>query len=121
MALLVCQRSSKVVLDVGVHDGSEVVEAAVPEQVNDEHLRRRGEERPFLRSDLNRRAWLRSFTTPTSDWKTSGPYLSVLSSKRQKSVSRTSRRNCGNERKQHKKGSVSMSKTFFENENRNKG
>lgn len=27
------------VLDVGVHDGSEVVEPAVPEQVNDEHLR----------------------------------------------------------------------------------
>lgn len=39
VALLVCQRSCKVVLDVGVHDGSEVVEAAVPEQVNDEHLR----------------------------------------------------------------------------------
>lgn len=26
------------VLDVGVHDRSEVVETAVPEQVNDEHL-----------------------------------------------------------------------------------
>lgn len=26
------------VLDVGVHDGSEVIETAVPEQVNDEHL-----------------------------------------------------------------------------------
>lgn len=37
-AVLVCQSSSKVVLDVGVHDRSEVVEAAVPEQVNDEHL-----------------------------------------------------------------------------------
>lgn len=38
LCILVCQRSSKVVLDVGVHDGSEVVETAVPEQVNDEHL-----------------------------------------------------------------------------------
>lgn len=36
--VLVCQSSSKVVLDVGVHDRSEVVETAVPEQVNDEHL-----------------------------------------------------------------------------------
>lgn len=36
--ILVCQSSSEVVLDVGVHDGSEVVETAVPEQVNDEHL-----------------------------------------------------------------------------------
>lgn len=35
---LVRQSSSKVVLDVGVHDGSEVVEPAVPEQVDDEHL-----------------------------------------------------------------------------------
>lgn len=36
--ILVCQSSSKVVLDVRVHDGSEVVETAVPEQVNDEDL-----------------------------------------------------------------------------------
>lgn len=36
--ILVCQSSSKVVLDVGVHDRSEVVETAVPEQVNDKHL-----------------------------------------------------------------------------------
>lgn len=102
VALLVRQRSCKVVLDVGVHDGSEVVEAAVPEQVNDEHLRT-GRETRFLCSDLNRTIWLHSFNAPTSDWKTSGPYLSVLSSKRQKSVSRTSRRNCGNKRKRHKK------------------
>ena len=36
--VLVCQSSSKVVLDVGVHNRSEVVETAVPEQVNDKHL-----------------------------------------------------------------------------------
>lgn len=35
---LVRQSSSEVVLYVGVHDGSEVVEATVPEQVDDEHL-----------------------------------------------------------------------------------
>lgn len=38
MFILVCQSSCKVVLYVGVHDGSEVVETAVPEQVNDEDL-----------------------------------------------------------------------------------
>lgn len=37
-ALLVCQSACKVVLDVGVYYRSEVVEPAVPEQVNDEHL-----------------------------------------------------------------------------------
>ena len=37
-SLLVSQRSSEVVLNVGVHHRSEVVEAAVPEQVDDENL-----------------------------------------------------------------------------------
>lgn len=37
-ALLVGQSTGKVVLDVGVYYWSEVVEPAVPEQVNDEHL-----------------------------------------------------------------------------------
>lgn len=36
--LLVCQSASKVILDVGVHDRSEVVVTAIPEQVNDENL-----------------------------------------------------------------------------------
>ena len=39
-SLLVSQRSSEVVLNVGVHHRSEVVEAAVPEQVDDENLHR---------------------------------------------------------------------------------
>lgn len=39
------------VLDVGVHDRSEVVEPAVPEQVNDEHLTT-GIKLLFLCSDL---------------------------------------------------------------------
>lgn len=39
------------VLDVGVHDRSEVVEPAVPEQVNDEHLTT-GIKPLFLCSDL---------------------------------------------------------------------
>lgn len=38
LALLVRQSAGKVVLDVGVYYWSEVVEPAVPEQVNDEHL-----------------------------------------------------------------------------------
>lgn len=36
--VLVCQSSGKVVLYVGVHDRSEVVETAVPEQVDNKHL-----------------------------------------------------------------------------------
>lgn len=36
--LLVSQGSSKMVLDVGIHDRPEVVESTVPEQVDDEDL-----------------------------------------------------------------------------------
>ena len=39
-SLLVSQRSSEVVLNVGVHHRSEVVETAVPEQVDDKNLHR---------------------------------------------------------------------------------
>lgn len=38
VVLLVCQSAGEVVLDVGIHDRSEVVETTVPEQVNDKHL-----------------------------------------------------------------------------------
>lgn len=86
------------VLDVGVHDGSEVVETAVPEQVNDEHLNTHVYEdvMPLSSAESNNTSF--HLTFPTSDWKTSGPYLSVFSSKRQKSVSRTSRKNCEEKR-----------------------
>lgn len=100
-ALLVCQSAGKVVLDVGIYYWSVVVEPAVPEQVNDEHLSTYIHVTFYFHLiKKSHKTWfgvwaqLRSSNAPTRDWKTSGPYLSVLSSKRQKSVSRTSLRNC---------------------------
>lgn len=40
MSSLVSQRSSKMLLDVGVHHRPEVIKLTVPEQIDDEHLDR---------------------------------------------------------------------------------